>query len=541
MKRTVFGTVGNCRNLFLAAAFGMLWSVGEADSIVTLEGKTINGTIVRENAEEVVLNTPDYGELTFRKVKLKSINRSGGAGAPAPPAPGAPAPSTGAGNSNPFGGSSAPAPAGNSNPFGGSAPAGNSNPFGGSAPAGNSNPFGGAPAGNSNPFGGSAAPKPGNNPFGGAPAANSNPFAPKPAANASQPGPSASGQQEEAPKKVWNPDELPPRPSTKLPSVPIAWQAVLFEVSDPKGFRLTPQSNARTSAENELDFYFNGPSRIRTETAKAKIVVKNGKDFLRLNPRSQIQFRDSMPGETTVELLNGGFWVDLADAAEGTRLLVIETQNGIIRGTEKAVFRVSDALEQGIHIAVVEGSVEVQSKTAQVQRKLSAGEMFLVRPEGSVSDVAALDNTVLYENKGWEGLELEWFQEESRTRMGVGTQDPRDLVNRNQLTELVRNVGNAFRKYVADTGHIPTQEDGYTVLIQNTHGKSGWSGPYLEGVVPPVDSWGRPLRYTMREGQTAGQEIGVVYSLGEDARDNNGNPSADITELVLYYQVERSN
>ncbi|MGF1573488.1 MAG: type II secretion system protein GspG [Sumerlaeia bacterium] len=485
-----------------------------ADAVVTLAGKTIEGTIVRETDDVVVLNTTDYGELTFRKVALSSIRRTSGS----------PAPSGAANTGNPFGGGGNASP----NPFNNNT--GGGNPFnsgGGNPPtAGGGNPFS---AGGGNPFSNNSASSAQNRGGG-------NPFAPSQPALTNQVNSSTVSPPAEAPQKVYNPASLPAPRAVSLPEVPIAWQGVFFGITDGEEIRITPKSNIRSGAENEQDLYFTGPLRVRADNSKFYAVLKNGRDYIRFNPRSQVEITESTFETTQIDLFSGAIWLNLQSSNE-PRSVVINTQVAEIVGSKESVFRVGDALEQGVHVAVIRGEVTVASKSAQVKRTLTAGQMFLVRPEGSVSPVRPVDQLVQYEEKGWENLELSWFQNESRTQMGVGMLDPRDLVNRNELTGLIREVSSSFLNYTQDTGLIPSEADGYTVLLENTHGASGWNGPYLEGIVPPVDSWGRPLRYTTKNTDSGGKEIGVVYSLGEDGRDNSGNPSADITEMVLYYQV----
>lgn len=482
-----------------------------ADSVLTLAGKTIEGTIVRETDDEVVLNTTDYGELSFRKVSLSAIRRSSGA-APAPGAANANPFSSGGGNTNPFNSTPSAPAASTSNPFN----TGGGNPFNSQPPVG----------GNSFNTGGAAT----------TPPPSRNPFAPNPPA-APNYGVQPNPQVPQAPeKKVYNPDSLPNPSPVSLPTVPIAWQGVLFNIENNEELRLTPKGNTRSSLENEADLYFTGPLSIRTDNTKVMGVLKNGTDSLRFNPRSQVKIKNSTAGLSEIELVSGAVWVNLDDSPD-ERELIVRTQVAEITANNKVEFRVADALEQGVHIAVISGEVKVNSTSAQIQRTLKAGEMFLVRPEGSMSDVVPADNLVRYEYKGWASLELDWFLSESRTEMGVGMLDPRDLVNRNDLTGLIRSVGQAFLAYTKDTNMVPTDSDGYSVLLENVHNAPGWNGPYLNGIVPPVDCWGRPLRYTTKNTDESGRPIGVVYSLGEDGRDNSGNPSADITEMVLFYQI----
>lgn len=238
---------------FLACALALVLSPAAADTVLTVRDKRIEGLIVYEDESRVTLRTENYGELTFRKLDLKSITRSAQSApivraatptinAPARPTPtaarasAAPAP-TGVAPANPFEASAPTTGGGNrfvSDRFPGSSPAAGTNPAeaGGvqfrpgedpfarrprstpapaatptaplvadpfaapaSSPAGGENPFGGRPA-SVGPSGGdpfaSAPPPVAENPFDGPPT-SVGPSGGDPFAAPPSPGGSASG------------------------------------------------------------------------------------------------------------------------------------------------------------------------------------------------------------------------------------------------------------------------------------------------------------------------------------------------------------
>lgn len=138
-----------------------------ADSLSLDDGKTITGQITYEDDQKVEIQTQDYGPLTFKKYRVKSIQRQlGGASAPAaqPAAPAAPA-------VNPFAAGAAP---GAGAALGASAPAAG-NPFASAAAPGAGTVPGAAAPLPGNPFGPTTAAAAASTPPAGQPA---NPFAP---------------------------------------------------------------------------------------------------------------------------------------------------------------------------------------------------------------------------------------------------------------------------------------------------------------------------------------------------------------------------
>jgi len=491
------------RHLYLTALAGLvgLTSSVSADYIVTLDGKRIEGTITNVTEDEIKLNTK-YGDLTFLIKNLSDYGpKTGGAAAPSN--------NTGAGSTGGFGGNQPSS--GSNNPFAPTQPT--NNPFA---------PNSGSTGSSGNTFGGSNS-APSNNPF--APNAgstnNSSVF--------SQPVTPTANQPAEVQLSL---SDLDPRPNIEVPSVPIAWDGVLFDIENVDELDINPPSNIRQSAENEEDYYYYNNTLITTGNTKVRAALKNGRDMIRVNPRSQYVLRQASEELNLIELNRGSLWFDLKPVFDEDRRVVIQTQTTEVIAENGSVFRVSDALEQGIQISVISGQVEVLSRVAQVGRIVTSGDMVLVQPEGSITDLAINDITTQYENKGWETLDVDWFITRSRT-----SGESRTLISRNELDGRLREVVSAFLNYTKDTGHIPTPTDGFSVLLENTADKSGWDGPYMTGVVPPIDCWGRPLRYTTVASDNSNLPIGVVYSLGADAFDNKGDSSADVTEMVLFFQV----
>lgn len=77
--------------------------------------------------------------------------------------------------------------------------------------------------------------------------------------------------------------------------------------------------------------------------------------------------------------------------------------------------------------------------------------------------------------------------------------------------------------FLIDTGRYPTEDEGLDVLVSNTGGIPGWSGPYLRDGKMPVDPWGGAYLYIS---DPAGPR---VRSLGADGRVGGDGLNSDIT------------
>ncbi len=77
-------------------------------------------------------------------------------------------------------------------------------------------------------------------------------------------------------------------------------------------------------------------------------------------------------------------------------------------------------------------------------------------------------------------------------------------------------LGQAIDQFRLDTGRYPSQQEGFSVLVQNQNIEN-WDGPYLKKALP-VDPWGKPYHY-----QYPSQHSDYdIFSYGRD-----GNPGGD--------------
>ncbi|HMX63907.1 MAG TPA: hypothetical protein PKD58_12640, partial [Candidatus Sumerlaeota bacterium] len=99
----------------------------QADAIVTMQGRRIEGRIIVEDADSLQIESPRYGQLRFFKRNLKSVER-GEPVAATPQAPATEAAASTPADDSPFGGfgaapaAPAPPPPSDANPFASGAP-----------------------------------------------------------------------------------------------------------------------------------------------------------------------------------------------------------------------------------------------------------------------------------------------------------------------------------------------------------------------------------------------------------------------------------
>jgi general secretion pathway protein G len=79
-----------------------------------------------------------------------------------------------------------------------------------------------------------------------------------------------------------------------------------------------------------------------------------------------------------------------------------------------------------------------------------------------------------------------------------------------------------------DVGKYPTTEQGLHALIEAPNGVFGWSGPYLDGRMVPLDPWGNPYFY-----RAPGTDwLYDLFSLGADNRPGGSGEDADIGRVA---------
>lgn len=476
-----FRSIKFCSRLALLALLAGWASTASADRIVTLSGTEVRGTIVSEDADSVEIRTDDFGTLRFRKVNIDRIERRGAARSPQH--------QQGTGSRDPFA-------------------------------MDQSDPF----ASDFNPFDASSD--------------SFNPFDPAPG------GPSRSErlgatEVDDATSVGLDLDELMQgpvgeRPHVPPPTVPGTWDAVLFSIPEDATVRVRAQPSETTLRPVSAETTLRNGAEVATDDTFARIVLKDGVTVLRVAPRSAVRLVSSTESSSEIQVLRGSVWAEVSPTRSGllrvaTGPMTLESRGG--------VFRVMDAVDLGMHVAVTEGEATVASRHAQMTTTVKRGQMLFVIPNGAISAPVEISRAVRREDAQFDDLPAQWWLQTGRLHLTGGVVQ-RQFVSLNELPGRVREVADAFIRYAEDTGHVPDAAEGFSVLRENIHGRDGWSGPYLEGPLPPLDSWGRPLRYTLRDAGGS-NKVGIVYSKGENNIDNGGDPSADIPEMILYYQIDR--
>jgi general secretion pathway protein G len=84
----------------------------------------------------------------------------------------------------------------------------------------------------------------------------------------------------------------------------------------------------------------------------------------------------------------------------------------------------------------------------------------------------------------------------------------------------------ALDQYRLDTRHLPSTEQGLSVLVARPANEPNWNGPYLKKVAP-ADPWGRPYVYRV-PGQKGDFDL---FSYGRDGKPGGSGEDADIGNL----------
>lgn len=499
------------RSLIVFAALGWLALSPQGmaqDALVTLDDLRIEGTITGEDDRIVTIDTR-FGEFEFEKINLKRIERL----APEP-----------AKVERGFGGYGLPKAAVDRGVVGFGMAAGSR--------AGGGNPFGG-------PFGANGGD---DDPFG-------SPTVQRTAAAAVQP------EQEEPGEGL---PFIPKFAETiEMPRVSPGYDAVVYGIGEnaPVEIKAAPDADfAPAMASTDL----RTGSEVRTnETQSSRIRLRDKEDEIRLPVKSHIAVAQLSADseEVILELRAGSVWADVAPRStpDAFQVRTPELTAGV-RGTRFRVDRNAGASK----VSVLEGSVRVTANRTGAFVTLEANEAAVVNLRGQILDIIAVP---VDEQQIWDDWD-QWAQDATygsgsyaaafgpvsgltqniaadNARWQTMMEEYQRNVAENRYMQKLDEYADAFLRFARDTGHIPTTEEGFSVLKFDT-GYDGWQGPYVEGPIPPLDPWRQPLVYRKDESPTTGRVFGRVYSLWQDGRDQGGrNNSVDRLSLVLYYQLER--
>lgn len=87
-------------------------------------------------------------------------------------------------------------------------------------------------------------------------------------------------------------------------------------------------------------------------------------------------------------------------------------------------------------------------------------------------------------------------------------------------------IEKALDQYRLDTRHLPSTEQGLSVLVARPANEPNWNGPYLKKMAP-ADPWGRPYVYRV-PGQKGDFDL---FSYGRDGKPGGSGEDADIGNL----------
>ena len=298
-------------------------------------------------------------------------------------------------------------------------------------------------------------------------------------------------------------------------------------------------------------------SQIQTkETRTTRVMLRESNDELRIPNDTHVSIEEMTANseQVTLVLHRGSIWSSVSPRSkpDSFRVRTPELTAGV-RGTRFQVDRIQGATQ----VSVYEGVVQVTANATNAFVTLKAGQAAAVNASGQIMDLIAIPPDQVAIRQDWDnwaantsmggggmlaggapigGLSQQIAQDNAawEATMAEGNR----LVAENKYMDTLQDFADAFERLAADTGYIPESGEGWSMLKFDP-GIAGWNGPYVEGPVPPLDPWKRPLLYKKLKSRS-GNTIGRVYSVWQDGRDQGGeNSSQDRFALVMYFEIPR--
>ncbi len=343
-----------------------------------------------------------------------------------------------------------------------------------------------------------------------------------------------------------------PTPASTPPPIKSGFDAVLFGVV--KEVKIRHPGGEWIDAYEGIQLKVN--DEIMTNSGKVKIKLR-GRGELRLPPNSYLILKQLSPdGSTvTIEIKGGTIWNNVTPGG-GLVNYKVQTPD-LTAGVRGTLFKVEISEEKGSRVAVFEGTVETASETTEETVEIGELTAVVVDPQGELSDPRKVDPREREEWDHWDEWALEVHEIAVRFPIGgdaidnlakLHAQDMKryermvDEANKQILTNReaakIEDLAKAFEDFYVDTGVIPTEEQGFNVLVEDP-GIDGWNGPYYDGQIPPVDRWGNELHYIVGKSEVSGNVYGKVISNGADTIYSKGSPATDdLATFVRYYALE---
>lgn len=348
--------------------------------------------------------------------------------------------------------------------------------------------------------------------------------------------------------------ELSPVPTPERPTVKAGFDAVLFDVVESVKVRRGGQG--WESAQEGMQLKVG--DEIYTGEGKTKIQLR-GRGELRLPPSSHLIIVTLNPEGTkiTIELTGGRVWNNVTPGG-GAVDYTVKTPD-LVAGVRGTLFKVSTTPAEGSRVAVFEGEVLTVSEKTQEQVTLAPNTFVTVDQQGQISAPAAVDPTEREEWDEWDQWALDVHnqiasrfvfggqqidalaqlvaQDGKRYDSMMNEANQRILYNREG--DKLAQLRDAFIQFYKDTGHIPSTDEGFQVLLQNP-GIQNWNGPYIASTDLLKDRWGSDITYEKKQSEASGNVYGELISPGPDKIHSKGSPATDdIKVLILYFTVTR--
>ena len=344
------------------------------------------------------------------------------------------------------------------------------------------------------------------------------------------------------------------RPRAIKVEIITSYDAVLFGVVEEVYVR--PHGGAWMPAEQNMQLRVK--DEVRTGQGKVKMKMR-GRGEVRLPPNSHLILLsiDPLGEKVTIELKGGRIWNNITPGG-GVVNYTVRTPD-LVAGVRGTLFKVSLNEAPGSRLAVFEGSVEAMDPTGKVGLTVEANQAVATDQKGQITKPQPVDPDEINEWTEWDEWALDVHRniasrfmiggeqidqmaklvaEDGKRYENIMNEANRQIII-NKEAERIDGFKEPFMKFARDTGVFPTNEMGFTVLVEDP-GLPGWSGPYIEDTTLPImDRWGEPIYYLLKKSQASGNVYGEIHSSGPDGVYQEGKPgSDDIRTIVPYYTIE---
>lgn len=344
-----------------------------------------------------------------------------------------------------------------------------------------------------------------------------------------------------------------PRPVGGTADIIAGYDAVVFGISKDVFVRM-PEVIEWTSAVDNLQLKVK--DEVRTGAGKVKIKLR-GRGELRLPPDSHfvLAAMDEKAEKVTVELKSGRIWNNITPGS-GLIDYTVKTPD-LVAGVRGTLFKVSLNESPKARVAVFSGSVYTIGAAGGAEVILSANKSISTDSSGNLTETKTVGEDEIKEWTEWDAWAEEVHREvashfligrmeidavaknvaEDGKRYDAIMSEANQTILTNREADRLDEYKEAFFKFAKDTGIFPTNEMGFSILIEDP-GLPGWKGPYIsEKTLPILDRWGGKIRYSLKKAPNSGNIFGEIHSDGPDRIDSGDSTGDDLRSIIPYYQL----